>query len=74
MKTKRKPSKPCETCLGKGYILFTDNTLQRCDACQRFDTAVSAVIAFLQANPLYTVSGIVVERIHIPEHKPLTQP
>jgi hypothetical protein len=63
MKTKR-TKKPCEDCKGKGWLIFNDNQLQRCDQCQKFTGDLEAARAFFNdaASKGYTLQHITVAR------------
>jgi ssDNA-binding Zn-finger/Zn-ribbon topoisomerase 1 len=48
-KTKR-PNQHCEDCDDQGWLVFSDDTVQRCDGCQRYPDDLKAAIAFFKSK------------------------
>ena len=42
----------CEACEGNGWLVFSDETLQRCDACERYEGDLEAAVAFFKSGGL----------------------
>ncbi len=59
----------CEDCLGKGWLLFEDMEIQRCDQCQQYEGDLEAAAAFFreqaqknsEGQEHYCLARIVVE-------------
>lgn len=51
---------PCETCGDTGWLRFADQTVQRCDACNKFSGDLEAAQAFFQSPEAakYALAGI----------------
>ncbi len=54
----------CEDCQNKGWLLFSDHTIQRCDQCQRYDGDLEAALAFFRSpeSRNYHLQDIVIKQ------------
>lgn len=66
---KKQAQRRCEACGGKGYILFSNNTVNRCDSCEKFPGDLDAAAAFFRDNTHYALRDIQVVRVNFLSHK-----
>jgi hypothetical protein len=55
----------CEDCDGTGWLLFNDNTIMRCDQCEKYMGDLDAAIAFFKSakGRSYALENIIIKRI-----------
>ena len=52
----------CPDCRDKGWLIFQDQTIQRCDGCQKFDGDLSAAVAYFDSKGCkHWLEGIVIK-------------
>jgi hypothetical protein len=55
----------CEDCDGNGWLLFNDNTIMRCDQCEKYLGDLDAATAFFKSanGRAYALENIAIRNI-----------
>ncbi len=61
----------CEGCDGKGWLLFKDNTIMRCDQCEKYRGDLEAAIAFFESRQGrgYALAEIIITGVSSPPRR-----